>query len=190
MNIAEAKVGELLARILRECVREGQIVHLGELGSFQQRERGGLEFIADSTPRIFIAYANEDLDIALRLADELTAAGFHPWIDKRKLMAGQNWRGAIERAIERSDYFVACFSSRSVGKRGQFPNELRLALRCADRMPLDDSFLLPVRLEPCEVPARIQAHLQWVDLFPDWQRGVRHLTEAIWEDFGQRLGRS
>ncbi len=78
-----------------------------------------------------------------------------------------------------ADYFVAVFSTRSVSKRGQFQSELRYALDCATRQPLDRSFLLPVRLEPCEVPARIVKATQYVDLFPDWNGGARRLRETI-----------
>ena len=112
------------------------------------------------------------------------------WMDVRKLLPGQNWPRAIESAIETSDYFVACFSSASVNKRGGFQAEVRYALDCARRMPLDDIFVAPVRLDECRVPRSIQRELQYVDLFPDWQRGVRRLSHMLrrgrgwrsWED--------
>ena len=139
---------------------------------------------------MFIAYASENTEQALRLANDLAAAGLKPWIDRRKLLPGQNWRRAIQRAIERSDFFIPCFSEIAVRKRGQFPNEVRLAMRWADRMPLDDSFVVPVRLEDCSVPQEIQSHIQYVDLYPDWEKGVEKLAASIWEEFGARLERT
>ena len=103
----------------------------------------------------------------------------HPWLDKMKLMPGQNWPRAIERAIGISDFFIPCFSRRSVQKKGQFQSELRYALECATRLPLDDIYIIPVRLEECHVPTRIKEHLQYVDLFPDWNGGVRRVLGAI-----------
>jgi hypothetical protein len=47
------------------------------------------------------------------------------------------------------------------------------------RLPLDHVFVVPVRLEPCEVPARIARELQYSDLFPDWQRGIRRVLRAV-----------
>ena len=94
-------------------------------------------------------------------------------------MPGQNWTQSIERAIADADAFVACFSPRSVSKRGQFQSELRHALECAAKRPLDDVFLLPVRLEPCVVPQRIASQVQYVDLFPDWERGVKRIVRSI-----------
>jgi hypothetical protein len=94
-------------------------------------------------------------------------------------MPGQNWTQSIERAIAGSDAFVACFSLQSVSKRGMFQSELRHALECAERRPLDDVYLLPVRLERCAVPGQIAAQVQYVDLFPDWDRGVKRLVRSI-----------
>jgi hypothetical protein len=106
-------------------------------------------------------------------------------MDKDKLIPGQNWPRAIRRAIEISDAFVACFSARSTCKRGPFQSELRWALQCAQRMPLEESFLIPVRLEACTVPRQIQERVQYVDLFPDWDAGVKKLVRAV-----KRTGRA
>ena len=91
---------------------------------------------------------------AAKLYEALEAAGLQPWLDAEKLLPGQNWRGCIERAIDTSDFFIACFSSKSVRKRGQFPYEVRYALRTADRMPLDDVFMLPVRMADVRCPSQ------------------------------------
>ncbi|MGD1097620.1 MAG: hypothetical protein ABSB35_37245, partial [Bryobacteraceae bacterium] len=58
-------------------------------------------------------------------------------------------------------------------------SELRYALHCARQVPLDSSFLIPVRLESCVVPRRIANHVEYVDLFPDWERGVKRVLRAI-----------
>jgi hypothetical protein len=44
------------------------------------------------------------------------------------------------------------------------------------RVPLDEIFIVPVRLTPCRVPRSIQRELQYVDLFPDWIDGLTHLV--------------
>jgi len=103
-------------------------------------------------------------------------------------MPGQNWTHSIERAIADADAFVACFSPRSVHKRGQFQSELRHALECAATRPLDDVFLLPVRLEPCIVPHRIASQVQYVDLYPDWERGVARIVRSIRRAARGRMG--
>ena len=138
---------------------------------------------------MFIAYAVEDAALALRLYEELAAAGCQPWMDRKRLLPGQNWPRAIEQAIAVADFFVPCFSHRSVYKRGQFQAELRYALDCAAKMPPDDIFVLPVRLEECAVPAVVASHIQYVDLFPDWREGVLRLRQAIGQAMNNRKTR-
>jgi hypothetical protein len=36
-----------------------------------------------------------------------------------------------------------------------------------------------VRLEECRIPARISRELQYVDLFPSWEKGMRRIVAAI-----------
>ena len=107
-------------------------------------------------------------------------------MDVRKLMAGQNWPRAIESAIESSDFFVACFSSRSVRKKGGFQSELRYALDCARRVPLDEIYIVPLRLDPCAVPRTIQHELQYIDLFPDWNGGIERLLNMLRREVERR----
>jgi hypothetical protein len=169
----------LLGRVVNDCLERGDSVTIDGLGVFSRDDRGEVDFVPDTRPRVFIAYVSEDAGLAVRLHQDLAAAGFNPWLDRRKLLAGQNWRGSIEHAIEAADLFVPCFSARAATKRGQFPCEVRHALRCAERMPLDDNFILPVRLEPCVVPGRLAASIQFVDLFPDWDAGMNQLLAAM-----------
>ena len=165
--------------MIRRSLERGQTVEIDGLGTFRRRVGGAYEFIAQTEPQVFIAYVEEDLLLARRLRDRIAAAGCSPWMDKDKLIPGQNWPRAIRRAIEISDVFVACFSARSTSKRGPFQSELRWALECGLRMPLEQTFVVPVRLEACTVPRQIQERMQYVDLFPDWEAGVKKVIRAV-----------
>jgi hypothetical protein len=173
--------------IVRRSLEAGQAVEIEGLGRFHSTPQG-YRFDPETQPTVFVAYASEDLEIGGRPAESLRAHGCSPWLDKDRLMPGQNWTQSIDRAIADSDAFVACFSSRSVAKRGQFQSELRHALECAAKRPLDEVFLLPVRLERCAVPERIAAQVQYVDLFPDWERGVKRLVRSIRKAARGRIG--
>lgn len=167
-----------LSRILRQCLNEGRRVEIDGLGTF--RAHGGeFQFVPDTRRRVFLAYAAEDADKVDRLYDALAARNFDPWMDRRKLLPGQNWPRAIERAIRGSDFFVPCFSRLSGGKRGRFHAELRYALDCALDQPLDGVFIVPVRLEECPVPRQIRDQLQYVDLFPDFDAGVERMAASM-----------
>lgn len=167
-----------IARLVRQCIGSGHSVEIASLGVFRPGP-DGVEFLPEKRPKVFLAYAVEDTALVDRLYDELERRGFQPWMDRRALLPGQNWPRAIERAMRTADFVVACLSSRSVGKRGTFQSELRFALDCARHLPLDDLFLLPVRLEECAVPATIRERWQYVDLFPDFTAGLERLVQAM-----------
>jgi hypothetical protein len=170
---------QLFGEIVRRFLDSGSRVEIDGLGSFRLDTHGDVRFTSTGRPRIFIAYVNEDAPLALRLYRDLEAHGLAPWIDSQKLLPGQNWPRAIEEAISVSDYFIACLSTKSVLKRSQFQAELRYALDCATRMPLDRTFLLPVRFDDCRVPNRIQKEFQYVNLFPDWKAGFARLLPTL-----------
>ena len=169
---------EQILTIVRRALDRGQTVEVDGLGTFRPSQRG-YELVARTQPRVFIAYAQEDLARARRLRDDIAASGYATWLDKDKLLPGQDWPRAIHRAVEISDAFVACFSQRSIAKRGQFQNELRWALECARLRPLEATFVVPVRFEACEVPEQIAEQVQYVDLFPDWDAGMRKVVRAL-----------
>src|SRR5262249_41246926 len=170
---------EHIAQLVRKCLEEGHSVDIDGLGVFGRDRWGDYRFVARTRPTIFLAYVEEDRLSADRLFDDLDKRGFAPWLDRRKLLPGQNWPRAIEETIETSDFFVACFSHQSVGKKGAFQAEIRYALDCARRVPLDETFLIPVRLDDCRVPARIRREIQYIDLFPDWNRGVSRIVSVM-----------
>jgi TIR domain len=170
---------EELARLIRRSLSRSRAVDVEGLGVFARNKAGEISFRSHGRTRIFIAYAAEDGAAADRLYAALEERGFSPWLDRRKLLPGQNWPRRIEDAIASSDFFIACFSGKSVRKRGGFQAEIRFALDCAVRIPLDDVFLIPVRLDECKVPARIQRETQYVDLFPEWNSGFARILQII-----------
>lgn len=180
MRLAELhSSAQHLARIIWECLQEEESVELDGLGIFRLRPGGQVEFIPNRRPKVFLAYVREDYQAAERLYQELLAAGFDPWLDRKKLLPGQNWPRAIEREIAVSDSFIPILSRRSLSKRGQFHAELRHALYWAGRMPLEETFVIPVRLEECTVPDQIAGRLHYVDLFPDWSAGVAEVIASL-----------
>ena len=170
---------EDLASLIRRQLTRSRVVEVDGLGTFERNRQGAILFRNSGRPRIFIAYAVEDAPAAVRLYDALAGRGYSAWLDRRKLLPGQNWPRRIEDAISSADFFIACFSRQSVNKRGGFQAEIRYALNCASRVPLDDVFLIPVRLNDCRVPVRIQRETQYVDLFPDWDSGFDRIAGII-----------
>jgi hypothetical protein len=168
-----------LSDVILRCLREGKHVEIDGFGTFFPEPGDSYRFQSFDAPRIFIAYALENAAQADRLFDSMQQAGMNPWMDRRKLHPGQHWARAIESVIEASDFFLPCLSSQSVSKRGVFQSELRYALDIARRVPLEDPFLVPVRLDDCAVPVRIKREWQYIDLFPNWDEGVEKLLQSL-----------
>jgi sulfatase-modifying factor enzyme 1/TIR domain-containing protein len=140
-------------------------------------------------PRIFLAHAREDNAQVRKLHANLKARGLDPWLDKVDLIPGQNWEIEIPKAIRQAGIFLACLSSRSVGKDGYIQKELRLALSTISERRPGSIYLIPVRLDDCELPdlqdpdlgLRLRA-IHWVDL---WEEdGFDRLVKAIEHAFG------
>lgn len=171
-------IEELARRIRRRLIRSAK-VEIDGLGVFARDSAGDISFSESTQPRIFIAYARQDAVEADRLYEDLARHGYAPWLDHFDILPGQNWRGRIEDAICSAEFFIPCFSRQSVGKRGGFQAEIRHALNCASHVPLDEVFLIPVRLDECSLPGRILRETQYVDLFPDWSVGFRRILRII-----------
>jgi hypothetical protein len=113
---------------------------------------------------IFLCHASEDKPAIRQLYRRLCADGFIPWLDEEDLLPGQDWQEEIPRAVRRSDIILVCLSSKSITKRGYVQKEIKYALDVADEQPFGTTFLVPVKLEECEIPDRLR-RWQWLNLF-------------------------
>ncbi|MEM7045194.1 MAG: TIR domain-containing protein [Pseudomonadota bacterium] len=134
--------------------------------------------------RIFLAHASEDKPAVIGLYKKLKAKGYAPWLDAEDLLPGQNWRDEIRRALREAAICLACLSKHSIQKRGYVQREFKLALSICGDLPPGDIYLIPVRLDECDIPdLRISEldlnlrDLQWVNLFDD--DGFERLEKAI-----------
>jgi hypothetical protein len=134
--------------------------------------------------QVFLSYARPDEDKVVMLYDKLVDAGYKPWMDIKDILPGENWRLAIQRAIRNSDFFLACLSPHSVGRRGVIQSELKDALDMWREQLESDIYLIPVRLEDCETPDSLR-DLQWVNWFEE--DGWEKLGAALRAGIRQRL---
>jgi hypothetical protein len=131
--------------------------------------------MSTSDTKVFLSYAREDIDAAARLYQSLTSTGIAVWFDKESLGPGAKWKTAISAAIRGSRYFIILLSSRSVSKRGFVQSEIKQALDVLEQYPENETYVIPVRLDQCELTNEKLNELNWVDLFPEWREGQNKL---------------
>src|SRR5580704_8918152 len=102
--------------------------------------------------QIFISYSRPDEASARRLHGDLKERGLQPWLDKEMLLTGQRWREEIPKAIRASDFAAVLFSSRSVDRDGFYQREIRACLDVLRDKASGKVWLLPIRLDECELP--------------------------------------
>jgi formylglycine-generating enzyme required for sulfatase activity len=85
-------------------------------------------------------------------------------MDKKDLLPGQTWEREIPKAVQEADVVLTCLSPHFVSEVGYGHREIRLALDTADLQPEGTIFIIPLRLESCDVPERLQ-RWHWCDYF-------------------------
>lgn len=116
------------------------------------------------TFNVFLCYAHIDREVVHNLYISMKEDGINAWLDSENLQPGQDWQREIHRAILKSDAILVCLSREFNKQHGFRYEELRVALRKAKSLPDDEIFVIPVRLEKCDMPESLR-HLHRVDLF-------------------------
>lgn len=122
---------------------------------------------ADHTPdraiRVFLGYAPDDQSQVQELYHRLRGDGFTPWMEAEDLLPGQTVSREIPRAVRQSDAVIVCLSRGAMERSGLHQKQINLALDEAEQQPEESIFLIPLKLEDCELPDRLR-HLAPVSL--------------------------
>jgi len=114
--------------------------------------------------QVFLLYSRGDRQAVRRLYDRMVKAGAKAWLDEKNILPGQDWQAEIRKAIYNSDIVIVCLS-RQFNKQGGYRHEeLKIALEKANSLPGDQIFIVPVRLEECDMPEPL-CRWQRIDLF-------------------------
>ena len=113
--------------------------------------------------KVFICHAKEDDAVAEILYDFLVLYHYDPWLDKRKLLAGQQWDVVINLALKNADFIILLLSKTSVAKRGYLQREFKIALDYYKEKLDSDIFIIPIKIDDCEVPETLK-YFQWIEL--------------------------
>ncbi len=125
--------------------------------------------------KVFLCHAHSDRDAVQTLYTRLIKDGVDVWLDKAKLLPGQDWELEIRKAVRESDVVVVCLS-KQFNQAGFRQKEVRIALDEAEKQPEGEIFIIPARLEECNTLESLR-RWHWVDLFePD---GYEMLMRAL-----------
>jgi hypothetical protein len=132
---------------------------------------------AQRSMKIFLCHAHADRGSVHVLHNQLTKIGMDVWLDKERLLPGQDWELEIRNAVSEADIVIVCLS-KQFSQAGFRQKEVRLALDTAMEKPEGEIFIIPARLEECDVPSSLRTR-HWVDLFDE--RGYERLLQTLHE---------
>lgn len=130
--------------------------------------------------RVFLCHSSGDKPKVKSLYGKL---GKHkwidPWLDENKLLPGEDWDVEIRRAVKVSEIVIVCLSFDSITKEGYVQKEIKLALDIADEKPEGTIYIIPLKLEDCDVPERL-SKLHWVNYYEP-NKSIKKLLSSLRE---------
>jgi TPR repeat protein len=118
----------------------------------------------------FVSYSREDSEFALRLAQDLKAAGANVWLDQLELVPGRAWDNSIEDALLGAQQMLVILSPTSV-KSENVRDEISYALK-------QGKTVIPVLYMECVIPLRLERR-QHIDFRSDYAGGLAHLLKYL-----------
>ncbi len=127
----------------------------------------------------FLCYTKENSTHVREFRERLKGEVWvDPWFDEEDILPGQMWEGSVVEAVHNSHAVIIFLSTVAVRQEGFFHKELKLALDAAAEKPDGTIFIIPIRLDNCEVPDRLQPY-QYVDYFGDEEHKDRVYSNLI-----------
>jgi hypothetical protein len=126
------------------------------------------------TKKVFISFASKDAKVAQAVCDALESRGHPCWMASRDVLPGENYQGAIVRAIRTCGMMVMVFSANA-NNSDEIKKELALASQAK-------VMVVPVRAEdviPGEDFTYELATRQWIDLFGDWEQAMDRIGRQV-----------
>jgi hypothetical protein len=127
----------------------------------------------------FISYSKIDIVHVRDFAAKLKSEGWiDPWFDEEDILPGQVWQDRVTHGVSNSHAVIILLSNAGVLSEGYFHKEVKLALDTAAEKPEGTIFIIPIRLNECDVPMVLQKY-QYVDYFGSDEQKARTYTNLI-----------
>ena len=119
---------------------------------------------------LFLSYARADKVFALRLAQDLKAAGIEVWVDQFDVLPSQRWDRTLEAALRACAGLVVILSPRSVVSEIVM-DEVGFAID-------QSKDVIPLLYEACDIPLRIR-RIQYIDFTQDYNAAFERCKSVI-----------
>jgi hypothetical protein len=130
----------------------------------------------DPSYDIFVSHSSKDKEFAMRLARDLTKAGFKVWLDQWQIQIGDSLANAVAEAIKASR-FLLIIMSPDYFQSAWTAQEWQYSL--AEEVSTSTIRLIPVLYRDCEIPVLLRSK-QWVD-FRDSGRYAPTLDRLVFD---------
>jgi len=126
--------------------------------------------MAGEAQTAFISYSREDSEFALKLAEDLKAAGAAVWLDQLDIAPGQRWARAVQDALNDCPRMLVILSPASVSSTN-VDDEVSFALE-------EGKTVIPVLYRDCKIPFRLRP-FQFVDFRSDYDLAMKRFLRTL-----------
>jgi hypothetical protein len=130
----------------------------------------------DERPTCFLSHASVDKHLVRQVAVTLHSLGIDTWFDERQMRAGDPVVGKIQEGLESAKWIVLFLSRRSLDSPW-LNAELEAALH-AQIASRKYEAIIPVLLDPCEVPPHLRNYKQ-IEAGTDVPRIAEEIRRAL-----------
>lgn len=134
---------------------------------------------------IFISYSRKNLVPVTELYEKLNSLGYKIWFDKVNLLVGQNFETEIKKAINDTQTVLLCLSSKWINDKSYVQKELKWALKTMEELPQGQIFIIPIKLDECEIPKRLNK-IHTLNIYEN--NGFKKLIESL--DYKLKVSRN
>jgi len=125
--------------------------------------------------QVFISHAEEDTELAHRLADDLGRHGISIWIMPESIQPGDDWVEAINRGLSASSHVVVLLTPSAITSQW-----VRIEMSAAIDLERKEKIqILPLDVQPCQAPPLWRTY-QAIPFSPrHYEAGLLRLLERL-----------
>jgi len=108
--------------------------------------------VQKSKAKLFLSCIPEDQDAVYELLFKpLESENYKPMMAQLNTSPGENWRNAITRMVEETEFFIPCYSANTLQSADIFHYALRLAKDRQQNYPDDWIYIIPALIDKCTI---------------------------------------